>query len=275
MQKLILSALLLLPLLAQASDDKCAQSQPRNLQLDLAGVKTVMFDVGVNDLDVRASTGTSNRIEGQACASDTKYLAQLTLTQKKIGDKLVVTAERISDIGGIFFGSHYAYMKLRATVPDTLLVQLKVGSGDASIDGARDASADVGSGDVKATHIRGTFTASAGSGDIDATDIGALHLLSVGSGDVTVKQVRGASRVGDIGSGDLEISNTQGSLEIGSVGSGDVKLNGIGGDVTVGSIGSGDIDANGVKGNLTVRSVGSGDVGHRNVSGRVTLPQEN
>ena len=54
MQKLILGALLLLPLAAQADDAQCKHQQPRNLQLDLAGVKTVMFDIGANDLDVRA-----------------------------------------------------------------------------------------------------------------------------------------------------------------------------------------------------------------------------
>ena len=141
MQKLILAALLLLPLAAQA-DEHCEHEQPRNLQLDLAGVKTVMFDIGANDLDVRASAGASNRVEGRACSSNEESLPQLTLTQRKVGDKLVVTAGRV---GGISFGSHYAYMKLRASVPDGLMVQLKVGSGDASIDGARAASADVGS----------------------------------------------------------------------------------------------------------------------------------
>lgn len=53
MKSLILVSLLLLPLAAQA-DKRCAQSQPRNLQLDLAGVKTVIFDVGASDLDLHA-----------------------------------------------------------------------------------------------------------------------------------------------------------------------------------------------------------------------------
>ena len=33
----------------------CPHSQPRNLQLDLAGVKAVVFDIGPHDLQVNAS----------------------------------------------------------------------------------------------------------------------------------------------------------------------------------------------------------------------------
>ena len=274
MQKLILGALLLLPLAAQADDRHCEHEQPRNLKLDLAGVKTVLFEIGGNDLHVRASTGASNKIEGRACASGEKYLSQLTLTQEKVGDKLVVSARREGNFGGIFFGNHYAYMKLQASVPDSIVVQLKVGSGDASVEGARAASADVGSGDIRITRIRGELTAAIGSGDLVAEDIGSLHLLSVGSGDATIRNVRGASEVGSIGSGDLGISGTKGPVEIGSVGSGDVELKQIGGNVTVGSIGSGDIDADGVRGDLNVRSVGSGDIDHSGVTGRVDLPRK-
>lgn len=271
MQKLILATLLLLPLAAQADDNHCRHEQPRSLQLDLDGVKTVKFDIGGNDLDVRASATPGNRIEGRACASDTDYFEKLVLRQEKTGDKLVVTAEK-----GRWFGlfNGHAYMELRASVPDDVLVQLVVGSGDASVEGARAASADTGSGDVRVARIRGEFTASVGSGDIDARDIGSLHLLSVGSGDVTASGIRGGAKVGSIGSGDLEIRNTGGPVEIGSVGSGDVELIDIGGGVTVDSIGSGDIDADGVRGDLVVHSSGSGDVHHRGVDGRVDIPDE-
>lgn len=271
MQKLILAMLLLLPLAAQADDDHCRHEQPRNLQLDFAGVKTVVFDIGGNDLDVRASATADNRVEGRACASDVDYFPKLVLRQEKTGDKLVVTAESGNWVG-LFIG--HAYMELRASVPEDVLVQLVVGSGDASIEGARAASADTGSGDVRAARIRGEFTAKVGSGDIDAEDIGALHLLSVGSGDVTASKIRGATRVGSIGSGDLAIRNTEGSIEIGSVGSGDVELTDIGGSITVDSIGSGDIDADGVRGDLVVHSAGSGDVSHSGVSGHVDIPRD-
>lgn len=276
MRKIIFGCVLLLPLVAMA-DPPCKHSAPRDLSLDLGGIKTVLFEVGPHYLQVQASAASGNRIEGVACASDAKYLPELTLDQLKSGDRLTVRLLRNggSGSGGIFnlFGKkHYGYMKLRASVPDDVLVELKVGSGDVGINGAREARIDIGSGDARATRIRGTLTASVGSGDLVAEDIGALQLQSVGSGDATIRTVRGATKVGSIGSGDLEITGSQGPVNIGSVGSGDVDLRDIAGDVTVGSIGSGDLDVKKIRGNLTVRSLGSGDVKHRDIEGKVDLP---
>src|SRR3546814_16000591 len=104
---------------------------------------------------------------------------------------------------------------------DLVTVQLKVGSGDASVDGARSARIDTGSGDVRATRVRGELAASLGSGDLEASDIGSLDLGSVGSGDAAIRNVRGASRVGSDGSGDVSIRSTQGPVKVGSVCSGD------------------------------------------------------
>ncbi len=271
MRKLILGALFLLPLAAQADEPHCEHQQPRHLQLDLAGVKTVRFDIGGNDLDVRPGDG---RIEGRACASSEDELSRLTLTQRRDGDKLVVTAKREGSFGGLFFGNRYAYMALHAGVPAEVMVQLDIGSGDGSVQGVRAASLDVGSGEGRASGIRGEVTAAVGSGDVNVDGAGALQLLSVGSGDAKAGDIGGPTRVGSIGSGDLEVHGTRGPVEIGSIGSGDVELRDVGGSVTVGSIGSGDLDVDGVRGDLTVRSTGSGDVDHSGVTGRVDLPRE-
>lgn len=272
-QTLTLAALLLLPLAANAADH-CEHSQPRNLQLDMTGVETVVFEIGGNDLDVRAVATPGNRVEGRACASRDGDLSRLVLSQHKSGDRLVVTAKREGKFGGFLFGDHYAYMQLKASVPDDVAVQFKVGSGDASLDGARSARVDTGSGDVRVTRIRGELGASLGSGDLEASDIGSLDLGSVGSGDANIRNVGGRSKIGSVGSGDVTIRSTRGPVDVGSVGSGDLELEDIGGSITVGSIGSGDIQVDGARGDLTVRSTGSGDVDHRGVTGRVDLPRK-
>lgn len=283
MRKLSLPLLLLLPLAAHADPRPCANAQPRDLKLDLAGVDTVMFDIGHSTIDVRAAPGASGMVTGKACASDAKNIDGLQLVQEKHGHTLTVRAMRngVDDSGSSvninILGIHvstYSYLVLSADVPDYLLVQLKVGSGDATISGARAASADVGSGEVKASNIREQLTAKVGSGDLDAEDIGSLHLLSVGSGDVIVKRVRGPAKIGSVGSGDVSIEATMGSVEIGSIGSGDAIIKEISGDVGVGSVGSGDLDVDGVRGGLKVDSVGSGDVSHHGVSGRVDVPKD-
>src|SRR3546814_8481793 len=115
----------------------------------------------ISDWSSDVCSSDLNTVEGRACASREGDLSRLVLTQHKSGDRLVVTAEREGKFGGFsLFGSNYAYMKLQASVPDSVTVQLKVGSGDASVDGARSARIDTGSGDVSATRVRGELAAS-------------------------------------------------------------------------------------------------------------------
>jgi hypothetical protein len=276
MRKLsLLTLLLLAPAAAFAATPECKHSQPRNLTLDLAGVKAVVFDIASNDLTVDAIAGAKATLGGEGCASDEKYLQQLKLTQHKAGDKLYVTARREGMAGGIFPGNNYAYLKLAATLPDTVMVQLKVGSGDASVTGVPMLSADVNSGDVEAKHIRGLVAATVGSGDIVLEDIGSLHVISVGSGDLSARKVRGPAKIGSIGSGDFELNGAAGDVEIGSVGSGDARVSGVRGSVNVASVGSGDVEVDDVSGDLSVRSKSSGSVSHHRIGGRVDVPSDN
>lgn len=293
MRNLLLSALLLAPVTAFAAGPECKFSEPRDLKLDLAGVKTVVFEVNQHDLRIDASSGAGASLQGRACANNADWLKQLTVSQQKAGDKLVVRLQREGKNSGIYLGSNYAYLKMAGTLPDNVMVQLDVGSGDAVVNGAAALSADVGSGDVEARRIRGSVTAKVGSGDLEFNDIGSLHVLAVGSGDARASQVRGTVKVGSIGSGDFELKDAQGKVDIGSVGSGDADVSGarngvefgsigsgsvdiqnVDGDVVVGSISSGDLEVRDVRGNLTVRSVGSGDIRHSGVSGSVNLPKK-
>lgn len=276
MRKLsLLSLLLLAPAAAFAATPECKHSQPRNLTLDLTGVKAVVFDIGANDFTIDARAGAKAALEGKACASSEKSLQQLKLTQHKAGDKLYVTARREGVTGGIFLGSNYAYLKLAATLPDNVMVQLKVGSGDAVVTGAPLLSADVGSGDVEAKHIRGLVAATVGSGDINLEDIGSLHVISVGSGDLSARKVRGPARIGSVGSGDFELDGAAGDVEIGSVGSGDARVSGVQGNVKVASVASGDVEVDDVRGDLSVGSKSSGSVSHNRIDGRVDVPSDN
>lgn len=276
MRKLsLLTLLLLAPASAFAAPPECKHSQPRDLKLDLTGVKAVVFDIANNELTIDASAGAKAALGGKACASSEKYLQQLTLSQHKAGDKLYVTARREGTFGGVFFGKTYAYLKLAGTLPDTITVQLKVGSGDAVITGASLLSADVGSGDVEARRIRGLVAATVGSGDITLEDIGSLHVISVSSGDLSARKVRGPAKVGSVGSGDFELKGASGDVEIGSVGSGDAKVSDVSGSVRVASLGSGDVDVQDIRGDLSVQSKGSGSVNHNHIDGSVSVPSDN
>ncbi|WP_313346236.1 DUF4097 family beta strand repeat-containing protein [Stenotrophomonas sp.] len=287
-----LASLLLLPLTALADEPQCKFNAPRDLKLNVAGAKAVVFEVNQHDLVLQAGPGAP-QLSGRACASNADWLRELTVTQEKVGDKLVVRLQRENQ--GLRFnmgGDSYAYLDLRGTIPDNVLVQLKVGSGDAGVTGAQSLSADVGSGDIKLRDIKGLVTAAIGSGDVELDGAGALNLLSVGSGDFTARNLRGNATVGTIGSGDLTLDGVAGNVDIKTVGSGDVDLRQVKGTVSMGNIGSGDFEARdvggsvkverhgsgdvtvrGVGGDLTVANSGSGDINHSSVGGRVQLPR--
>lgn len=264
--------LLALPAVAQADEPQCKASEPRELKLDLAGVKSVLFEVNHHDLHIQGGPGTAGNLTGRACASSPERLKQLTVTQRKSGDQLVVTLARKSD--GFWIGNTYAYLDIRASIPATLPVRLDVGSGDADVNGIASLVVDTGSGDVKGRDIKGAVTAKAGSGDIQLERIGALTLTSIGSGDFRATQVNGGAEVGVVGSGDLDLVEVAGNVHVGSVGSGDVDVRNTKGSVTVDSIGSGDLTVRDVAGDLTVKRKGSGDVNHSGVRGKTSVPKE-
>ncbi len=270
----LLPLLCLLPLQAFAQASECRHSQDRNLQLDLVGVTTVVFDIANNEVNVAASPGAGAAVTGQACASEKKLLDQLVMTQKKAGGKLLVTARREGMSSGLFSRKNHAHMKLAATVPDGVAVQLIVGSGKASVTGARIASGDVGSGHARLHRTRELAAAKVGSGSIEIVGAGSLNVISVGSGDLKAKDIRRSVKVGSIGSGGFALDGAQGDVSIGSVGSGDADLRRIAGNVQVGSLGSGKVGAHDIRGDLVIESVGSGSVEHSGVVGQLRLPGE-
>lgn len=269
---LALAAGLALPFAAGAQAPHCRHAEPRQLQLDLAGAKTILFEIGRHTLRLDAVAGADGALQGRACASGAGLLDGLVLAQRRDGDKLVVTLAEDRP-RGFSLGRRYAYLDIAGSVPDGVLVQLKVGSGDARLSGAAAASADVGSGDVELRNIRGRVTAKVGSGDLGIEDAGALEVLSLGSGDLVARRLAGPVRVGSVGSGDLELQGVDGPVEIGAIGSGDVSVADVRGSVTVGSLGSGDLDVRNVRGDLRLRAKGSGDVDHDGVTGAVELPR--
>ncbi|MEO7052889.1 MAG: DUF4097 family beta strand repeat-containing protein [Rhodanobacter sp.] len=251
MHRLALAVLLLAPLTAFASP--CKFEAPRNLQLDLAGVKAVQISVHSHDLHV-IGDGSSNglTLTGRACASDPSALAQLQVTQQREGDQLRI------DIGGkqhfsfSLFGSSYANLEVNVKLPASMPLNVSVGSGDADIRGVQELQSIVGSGDLHVRQIAGKFSTSVGSGDIDATGVGALDAGSVGSGDLKVSGVKGDAKVGSIGSGDVTLRQVGGNVHAGTLGSGDLTVNDAAGDFTLGAKGSGDVNHSGIKGKVSV-----------------------
>ena len=252
--RLILASLLLLAPLASHAADRCAFEAPRNLSLDLAGVRGVQIEVHSFDLHVTGRADARKLdLHGRACASDRDMLDRLTVTQRRDGDQLIL------DLGGEHSGFHLfgggdAELEVTVQMPANLPLTVDVGSGDAEVSGVSQLDSHVGSGDLHVRNVAGRFATSVGSGDIEANDVGSLQVGSVGSGDFTASGIGGDARVGSIGSGDVRLRNVRGSVRADTLGSGDLDVDGVGGDLSLGAKGSGDVSHTGVKGKVQVPS---------------------
>ncbi len=252
MRHLIVATLLFSPLAAFAAQS-CKYEAPRNLQLDLAGVRSVQIDVNSHDLHLTGSDNAKGlTLTGKACASEESALEKLQVTQRREGDQLLLDIGGNGRFGFSLFGNSYANLDVTVQLPANLPITLRVGSGDADVDGVRELQANVGSGDLHVRRVPGKFGVSVGSGDIDATDIGSLNLGSVGSGDFTAENIKGDARIGSIGSGDVTLRKVGGSVHADTLGSGDLDVSDVAGDLSLGAKGSGDVDHAGVKGKVSV-----------------------
>lgn len=265
-------AVLLLPALALAESDSCKYSEAHSLELDFSGVETLVFEIGPHELRLQGGADPDGLIQGRACASHEEYLERLVLSQERVGDQLIVRAEREGQLSSGFFGGRYARLVLSGEVPEDLMIELAVGSGDAWVSGVGELALTVGSGDADVRQVNGQLSMVVGSGDVEARNLGELHIGSIGSGEVEARRVRGAVKVGSIGSGEFDLDGAGGDVEIGSIGSGDADLRDVGGSVMVSTIGSGDLEVENLRGDLTVRSKGSGSVEYSGVDGAISIP---
>jgi len=254
MRRLFIAALLFAPIAAFAAD-ACKYEAPRNMQLDLAGVRSVQIDVNSHDLHLTGSDSANGlTLTGRACASEKAALDKLQVTQRREGDQLLIDIG--SDNSGfsfsLFGGSSYMNLDVTVKLPANLPVTVRVGSGDADVSGLQQLRSTVGSGDLHVRQLSGKFATSVGSGDVDANDVGSLDLGSVGSGDFKGEGIRGDARIGSIGSGDVTLRKVGGSVHADTLGSGDLTVSDVAGDFTLGAKGSGDVDHSGVKGKVSV-----------------------
>lgn len=252
MRRFFTAALLLAPFAAFAATP-CKYEAPRNLQLDLNGVRSVQIEVHSQDLHLTGSDSSKGlTLTGRACASEQSVLDKLQVTQQRQGDQLLI------DIGGnggfsfSLFGNSYANLDVSVQLPANLPVTVRVGSGDADVKGVQQLQSSVGSGDLHVRQIAGKFSTSVGSGDVDVTDIGSLDLGSVGSGDFKADGIKGDARIGSIGSGDVTLRNIGGSVRADTLGSGDLVVRDVTGEFSLGAKGSGDVSHSGVKGKVSV-----------------------
>lgn len=258
MNKFILTALLLAPGLAMASQP-CALERTEAIELDAAGIDVLQVSIGPDSLRLDGQEGDTGTLSVRMCASDQQRLDDLAAALQREDDRLVLALDhggRHNVISGSWFfkRSDYGRFEITGTLPARLAVDLTVGSGDAVVTNVAALEAVVGSGDLDVERVPGAFRALVGSGEIKA-------------------ERTGPAEIGSIGSGSIDLRSVEGPVSIGAIGSGTASLRDVTGDVQVRTLGSGTLEARDIRGGLELRSKGSGTVEHRDVQGEVRLPR--
>lgn len=270
----IVMAALLCAWAATASAKECKFSEPRNLDIDAAGLHALAFKLGSTDLHATGVPGLKRiEVRARACASEQDRLAGLRVMQARDGDTVTITPTGSGEQNFGWFDSNYAYIDLQVRLPASLSVRVDTHSGDANVRAAAALDFSSHSGDLMAHAIAGRLRVSLHSGDVQAGDIGSLQVVRSGSGDVHADKVDGDIEVDHVGSGDLGFDDVAGSVHVQSVGSGDVGVRRAKGGVRIDSIGSGDVYVDDIGGDLVVKSIGSGDISQHGVKGKVDVPR--
>jgi DUF4097 and DUF4098 domain-containing protein YvlB len=273
MRLAIFSGLILAASSAGASE--CAFQEPRNLDIEAGGVRTLEAKLGSTDLRVVGDPGVKRiEVRGRACASAQNRLGEVSLEQRRDGDTVMLAPHSADHMTFSASGSDYAYLDVEVRIPQAIAVRIRSTSGDFE---ARHLSAldfSAHSGDLIADHVDGELRVEVHSGDVKAHEIGRLEVVRSGSGDIVAAQVRDDVHVGHVGSGDLNLTEIGKGVHVESIGSGDVTVQRAGGTVQIDSIGSGDVNGNDIDGDFIVKSAGSGDIHHGTVRGKISVPRD-
>lgn len=166
------------------------------------------------------------------------------------------------------FSGKSPYINVTVTVPQSMMLDLKDGSGDIDIrgltsdirvndgsgnlviEGGNQVSINDGSGDLTLTNSAGDVDINDGSGNITVSDISGSADINDGSGDIRVTGVMGNAKIQD-GSGNIFVDQTKGKVEI-TDGSGNINVKNAGG-LIIHSDGSGSVNTANIQGDVILR----------------------
>jgi hypothetical protein len=253
-------------------DDDCSHSAPRRGVSLASGVSRVVIHADSGSLKVDGTPGATQIVaSGTACTSDDDFLERITLTMRRSGSDLHITAD-IPD-KTVIFGFFTARLDLGVTLPAGLPVVIDDDSGWIKVANTGTTTIDDDSGAIEVTNIRGDLTIHDDSGEITIDGVTGSVSIEDDSGEITVKNVGGNVELED-DSGSITIARIAGSLRIRNDDSGSILVQNVKRDVLIDEDGSGSIDVADVGGNFTVGHKGSGGIEYARVSGKVRVPEK-
>lgn len=252
-------------------DMDCSHTAPRRATTPAAGISRIVIHADSGSLKVDGTPGATQIVAaGTACSSDEDFLPRMTLTLRKSGSDLHVTAD-IPD-KNVMFGFFSARLDLGVTIPAGLPVVIDDDSGWIKVSNVGPLTIDDDSGAIEVRGVRGNLTIHDDSGAIDVDNVSGSVSIEDDSGEIVVRNIGGNVEIED-DSGAISVARVEGSLRIRNDDSGSILVQNVKRDVTIDEDGSGAIDVADIGGNFTVGHKGSGGIDHVRVAGRVRIPE--
>lgn len=250
--------------------DECKYTAARRVAAPVAGVTKVVIHADSGSLKVDGANGVSQIVAaGTACTSEGDFLPRMTLTSRRQGSELHISADIPEK--SVIFGFFHARLDFAVTLPAGMPVVIDDDSGSIEVANTGALTIDDDSGSIQTRNIRGALIINDDSGSIDIDGVAGAVTIEDDSGEITIKNVQGNIEIED-DSGSITIARVQGSLRVRD-GSGSIVVENIRGDVLVSDDGSGGIEVADVGGSFTVARKGSGGIDYSRVSGRVSIPE--
>ena len=230
----------------------CDETATRRVAAPVNGVSRVLVIARAGTLHVAGRTGATEVVaSGTACADSKSDLAGIQLRADRNGSELRIEAVIPEQV--VFFGSANRKLDFEVTLPDSMALEVRDGSGRTEIENVGELRVKDGSGELSIRGVHGSVDVTDGSGEIEMADI---------AGDVHV----------DDGSGEMQIERVGGSVFIDD-GSGSIDVRGVQRNVTIEQDGSGSVEVRDVRGDFTVERKGSGSIDSQRIAGKVTIPR--
>ncbi len=252
-------------------DMDCRYTAARKGASPAAGVSRVVIQADSGFLKVDGTPGATQIVaSGTACTSDEDFLDRITLTMRRSGSDLHITAD-IPD-KTVIFGFFSARLDLGITLPAGLPVVIDDDSGWIKVANTGTTTIDDDSGAIEVVNVRGDLTIRDDSGAIAINGVSGNVTIEDDSGEITVKNVGGNVEIED-DSGAITVAHVEGYVRIREDDSGSIDVRNVKRDVTIDEDGSGSVDVADVGGNFTVGRKSSGSIDHARVAGKVRVPE--
>lgn len=266
-------ALLVTPLSAGIFDDEdCRHTAARKVASAAAGVSRVVIHAEAGSLTVAGTPGVTQVVAGgTACTSDGDLIERMTLSMRRTGSDLHVTAQ-IPD-KAVFFGFFEAKLDFAVSVPTGLAVVIDDESGWIKASGLGPTVIEDDSGSIELRNVRGNVSIDDASGSIDVDSVIGNVRIDDDSGEIVVRNVNGDVVIED-DSGSITVDRVEKSVRIAEDDSGSISVRNVKGDVLIDDDASGSVDVSDVGGRFSVARKSSGSVDYARVAGKVSVPRE-